>query len=166
MLLRNPTAPVGNAVIFLDQRQRVWIVWGRLEATQPLIAHTGWERTRLFYRVSEDNGYTWSADKLFPLDTTGWLPRNLPIHLATGELILPLSDERNNRDLSFFVITKDAGATWVRSAIIPNAQSQGEQPTVAPRPGRVASHVPPNSAAPAAVGVLRSRDDLEPREAD
>ena len=134
MLLRNPAAPVGNAVIFLDQRQRVWIVWGRLEATQPLIAHTGWERTRLFYRVSEDNGYTWSADKLFPLDTTGWLPRNLPIHLATGELVLPLSDERNNRDLSFFVITKDAGATWVRSANIPNAQSQGEQPTVAPRP--------------------------------
>ena len=134
MLLRNPTAPVGNAVIFLDQRQRIWIVWGRLEATQPLIAHTGWERTRLFYRISEDNGYTWSPDNAFPMDTTGWLPRNLPVHLATGELLLPLSDERDHRDLSFFAITKDAGATWVRSANIPNSQSQGEQPTVAQRP--------------------------------
>jgi len=134
MLLRNPAAPVGNAVIFLDQRQRVWIVWGRLEGTQPLTAHTGWERTRLFYRISKDNGNTWSEDQLFPMDTTGWLPRNLPIQLASGELVLPLSDERDHRDLSFFVITKDAGATWVLSANVPNAQSQGEQPAVAQRP--------------------------------
>jgi predicted neuraminidase len=133
LLLRNPEAPVGNAVVFTDQHDRVWVVWGRLEARQPLIAHTGWERTRLYYRISEDNGYTWSEDKLFPMDTTGWLPRNLPIRLATGELVLPLSDERNNRDLSFFVITRDAGATWVRSENVPNTQSQGEQPTVAQR---------------------------------
>jgi predicted neuraminidase len=133
MLLRNSSAPVGNAVVFTDQRGRVWIVWGRMEAKQPLLAHTGWERTRLLYRISDDNGYTWSEDKLFPLDTTGWLPRNLSIKLATGELVLPLSDERDNRDLSFFVITKDSGKTWVRSQIIPNAQSQGEQPTVAQR---------------------------------
>lgn len=133
MLLRHPSAPVGNAVVFTDQRGRVWIVWGRMDARQPLLAHTGWERTRLLYRISEDNGYTWSEDKLFPMDTTGWLPRNLSIKLATGELVLPLSDERNNRDLSFFVITKDAGKTWVKSEIIPNAQSQGEQPTVAQR---------------------------------
>ena len=133
MLLRNPAAPVGNAVVFTDQRGRIWIVWGRMEARQPLIAHTGWERTRLLYRVSEDNGHTWSEDKLFPMDTAGCLPRNLPIQLATGELVLPLSDERNNRDLSFFVITRDAGATWVRSENVPNAQSQGEQPAVAQR---------------------------------
>jgi len=133
MLRRDPAAPVGNAVIFTDQRDRVWIVWGRIEARQPLIAHTGWERTRLLYRVSDDNGYTWSEDKLFPMDTTGWLPRNLPVRLATGELVLPLRDERNQRDLSFFVITRDAGATWQRSQDVPNAQSQGEQPAVAQR---------------------------------
>jgi predicted neuraminidase len=133
MLLRNPAAPVGNAVVFNDQRGRIWIVWGRMEARQPLLAHTGWERTRLLYRISEDHGATWSEDKVFPMDTTGWLPRNLPIQLATGELVLPLSDERDNRDLSFFVVTKDAGATWVRSANVPNSQSQGEQPTVAQR---------------------------------
>ena len=134
MLVRHPASPVGNAVVFTDQRRRVWIVWGRIEARQPLLAHTGWERTRLSYRISEDSGHTWSEEKLFPLDTTGWLPRNLPIQLPTGELLLPLSDERNNRDLSFFAITKDAGETWVRSGIIPNAQPQGEQPTVAQRP--------------------------------
>ena len=133
MLLRHPTAPVGNAVVFTDPRGRVWIVWGRMEARQPLLAHTGWERTRLFYRISQDNGYTWSEDKLFPLETTGWLPRNLPIRLASGELVLPLSDERNHRDLSFFVITKDGGETWVRSENIPNSRPQGEQPTVVQR---------------------------------
>ncbi len=133
MLWRDLKQPVGNAVIFTDQRNRVWIIWGRMEAKQPLLAHTGWERTRLLYRISDDNGYHWSADKLFPMDTTGWLPRNLAIKLTTGELVVPLSDERNNTDLSFFVITKDSGATWTRSNIIPNAQSQGEQPTVAQR---------------------------------
>jgi len=133
MLWRDPKQPVGNAVVFTDQRGRVWIIWGRMEAKQPLLAHTGWERTRLLYRISDDNGYHWSADKLFPMDTTGWLPRNLAIKLKTGELMVPLSDERDNKDLSFFVITKDSGATWTRSAIIPNAQSQGEQPTVAQR---------------------------------
>ena len=133
MLWRYLKQPVGNAVIFTDQRGRVWIVWGRMEARQPLLAHTGWERTRLLYRISEDNGYHWSEDKLFPMDTTGWLPRNLAIKLSTGELVVPLSDERNDKDLSFFVITKDSGATWVKSNDIPNAQSQGEQPTVAQR---------------------------------
>jgi predicted neuraminidase len=133
MLLRNPTAPVGNAVIFTDRRNRVWIVWGRMEARQPLLAHTGWERTRLYYRISQDNGNTWSEDKPFPLETTGWLPRNVAVKLAGGELLVPMSDERNNRDLSFAVISKDGGETWVRSQNIPNERSQGEQPAIAQR---------------------------------
>jgi predicted neuraminidase len=125
---------VGNAIIFVDPSQKVWILWGRLEASQPLLAHTGWFETRLMYRVSSDHGKTWTKDELFPMDTTGWLPRNLPIALPGGELLVPLSDERNNRDLAFFVKTKDNGRTWVRSQNIPNANTNGEQPTVAPRP--------------------------------
>ena len=133
-LFRDPERPVGNAIIFLDPSQRVWILWGRMEASQPLLPHTGWAETRLMYRVSDDNGKTWSKDALFPMDTTGWLPRNLPITLPGGELLVPLSDERNDIDLSFFVKTKDNGKTWVRSQNIPNANKNGEQPTVAPRP--------------------------------
>ena len=49
------------------------------------------------YRVSSDNGKTWTKDALFPMDTAGWLPRNLPITLPGGELLVPLSDERNER---------------------------------------------------------------------
>lgn len=133
-LFHDPERPVGNAIVFADPSKRVWILWGRMEATQPLLAHTGWAETRLMYRVSSDNGKTWSKDALFPMDTTGWLPRNLPVTLPGGELLVPLSDERNDTDLSFFVKTKDSGKTWVRSQNIPNENKAGEQPTVAPRP--------------------------------
>jgi hypothetical protein len=47
--------------------------------------------------------------------------------------MVPVSDERNNRDLSFFLMTRNSGATWTRSENIPNQQSQGEQPAVAQR---------------------------------
>jgi predicted neuraminidase len=133
LLLRNPERPVGNAVIFTLPDDSVWIIWGRMEASQPLRAHTGWDAARLFYRVSRDHGHTWSQDKLFPMETAGWLPRNLSVRLTDGTTLVPLSDERNNRDLSFFVMTRDNGATWSRSADIPNQQSQGEQPAVAQR---------------------------------
>jgi predicted neuraminidase len=133
MLLRNPEQPVGNAVIFTMKTGDVWIVWGRMEASQPMLAHTGWDATRLMFRVSRDHGHTWSADRPFPMETAGWLPRNLAIRLADGSTMVPVSDERNNRDLSFFLMTKDSGATWTRSLDIPNQQSQGEQPAVAQR---------------------------------
>ena len=67
-----------------------------MEATQPLLAHTGWDGARLMYRVSSDTGHTWTKDLLFPMETYGWLPRNLPITLPGGELLVPLSDERDN----------------------------------------------------------------------
>lgn len=133
LLLQNPEQPVGNAVIFTMGDGSVWIIWGRMESTQPMLAHTGWDTTRLMYRVSKDSGATWSRDREFPMDTAGWLPRNLAITLRDGTVAVPISDERNNRDLSFLLLTKDRGATWRRSADIPNAQPQGEQPAVAQR---------------------------------
>ena len=69
-----------------------------------------------------------------------WLPRDnrmaaaQPRHTPRGRhLMVPVSDERNNRDLSFFLMTRNSGATWTRSENIPNQQSQGEQPAVAQR---------------------------------
>jgi predicted neuraminidase len=134
LLFRDPASPVGNAIIFVDPARKVWILWGRMEAKQPLLAHTGWDGARLMCRTSSDSGKTWTKDELFPMDTFGWLPRNLPITLPGGELLVPLSDERDNIDKSFFVKTGDSGKTWTRSQIIPNQNPAGEQPTVAPRP--------------------------------
>jgi predicted neuraminidase len=74
---------------------------------------------------------TWTEDQPFFHNTLGWLPRNLTITLADGTLILPLSDERNGHgvDLSFFLATKDNGATWTQSDIM----SGGVQPTIIQR---------------------------------
>ena len=41
MLLRNPVQPVGNAVIFTVKSGAIWIIWGRMEASQP---HVGAHR--------------------------------------------------------------------------------------------------------------------------
>jgi hypothetical protein len=76
MLLRQPEQPVGNAVILTMKSGDIWIIWGRMEASQPMLAHTGWDATRLMFRVSRDHGHTWSPDRPFPMETAGWLPRN------------------------------------------------------------------------------------------
>lgn len=127
VLIRSPGKPPGNAVLFTDDRKRVWLVWGRMEGEQPMIRGTGWDACRLFFRTSDDNGTTWTEDKPFFHDTLGWLPRNLTIRLKDGTLVLPLSDERNGGgvDLSFFLATRDNGATWTRSGTMRG----GEQPT-------------------------------------
>lgn len=131
IIVRSPGRPPGNAVLFTTRDNRVWLVWGRMEGKQPQLRGTGWSDCDLFYRTSSDNGLTWTADKPFFHDTLGWLPRNLTMFLSDGTLILPLSDERNGHgvDLSFFLATKDNGATWTRSGIMRG----GEQPTFVQR---------------------------------
>jgi predicted neuraminidase/peroxiredoxin len=127
ILVRSPGMPPGNAVVFTTRDNRILLVWGRMEGSQPMLRGTGWDACSLFFRSSSDNGETWTEDKPFFHDTLGWLPRNLPITLADGTLILPLSDERNGHgvDLSFFLATKDNGVSWTRSGIMRG----GEQPT-------------------------------------
>ena len=131
ILVRSPGKPPGNAVLFTTADERIWLVWGRMEGKQPMLRGTGWDACSLFFRTSSDGGFTWTEDKLFFHDTLGWLPRNLTIKHADGTLVLPLSDERNGHgvDLSFFLATKDNGATWTRSAIMRG----GEQPTIIQR---------------------------------
>lgn len=132
IVIRSPGKPPGNAVLFTTRDGRVWLVWGRMEGSQPMLRGTGWAACSLFFRTSTDSGITWSEDRPFFHDTFGWLPRNLPIYLADGTLILPLSDELHGYDkeghgvdLSFFLSTKDNGETWTRSGIMRG----GEQPT-------------------------------------
>lgn len=131
ILVRSPGKPPGNAILFLDKRARIWLVWGRMEGTQPMLRGTGWDACRLFYRTSNNSGITWTPDRPFYHDTLGWLPRNLPIFLSDGALVVPLSDERNGQgvDWSFFLATKDDGAKWTQSGIMKG----GEQPAIIER---------------------------------
>jgi len=109
-------------------RDSIWIVWGRMESVRPIRRGSGWGECRLFYRISEDNGVTWGADTEWP-GTLGQLPRNVPIALRSGELLLPLSGEAGQKRGSFAMITKDNGQTWEQSAVI----TGGSQPTLAQR---------------------------------
>jgi predicted neuraminidase len=136
ILIRSPGMPPGNAVLFTTRDDRVWLIWGRMEGSQPMLRGTGWSACSLRFRTSLDNGVTWTEDKPFFHDTFGWLPRNLPIYLSDGTLIVPLSDELHGHrsdgsqiDLSFFVSTRDNGATWTQSGIMRG----GEQPTIVQR---------------------------------
>lgn len=127
IVVRSPGKPPGNAILFTDKKNVVWLVWGRMDGTQPMSRGTGWDACQLFYRTSSDSGFTWTKDQPFYHDTLGWLPRNLTIFLSDGRLLVPISDERNGHgvDLSFFLATKDNGATWTQSGIMRG----GEQPT-------------------------------------
>ena len=131
ILVTSPGKPPGNAILFTDKRNRVWLIWGQMDGTQPMSRGTGWDACQLFYRTSSDSGVTWSSDKPFFHDTLGWLPRNLPIYLADGTLVVPISDERNGHgvDLSFFLASKDNGATWTQSGIMRGGEQWAVKPT-------------------------------------
>jgi predicted neuraminidase len=127
IIVRSAGKPPGNAILFTAKDNRIWLVWGRMDGAQPMLRGTGWDHCRLFYRTSSDNATTWTKDQPFYHDTLGWLPRNLTLFLSDGTLLLPLSDELNGHgvDLSFFLSTKDDGATWTQSGVMRG----GEQPT-------------------------------------
>ena len=123
-----PLQPPGNAIIFRDGRDRIWVLWGRMEQSRPMRRGTGWGQCRLFYRISEDNGYTWSGDTEFP-DGFGLLPRNLPITLDDGALLIPLSGrDGDSHGGGVFLKTTDGGTTWQHSNYV-----GGSQPTVVQR---------------------------------
>lgn len=127
-MLRDSLRPPGNALIFTDGIGRIWIIWGRMDASRPLRRGGGWDECTLLYRISEDHGRTWSQDKEMPeLDRA--LPRNVPITMDNGELLLPLTGHEGERSGGLFLITADNGASWTTSELIPT----GSQPTVVQR---------------------------------
>ena len=91
-----------------------------MEASQPILAHTGWDTTRLMYRISDDNGLYMVRGQPFPWTRRMAAPQSLN-RTRDRRNRAPVSDERNNRDLSFFVMTKDNGATWTRSVEHPES---------------------------------------------
>lgn len=120
VLIRDSAQPPGNAVVFRDGSNRLCIVWCRMEAVRPLRRGGGWGQTRLRYRTSGDHGVTWSRDEPFLGGVHEGL-RNVPITLASGELLLPMG--------RCFARTTDHGRTWEPSGAV----SSGSQPTVIQR---------------------------------
>ena len=127
-LVQDSIQPPGNAVVFVDNQKRVWIIWGRMESRRPIRRGGGWGDCRLMVRTSNDHGKTWSDDRLMS-ESIYALPRNAPITLKDGTLIVPLSGRIEDSSGSFLLATKDDGATWSPYGFFQG----GIQPTVVER---------------------------------
>lgn len=127
-LLWNPEMPPGNAVIFTAPDKRVWIVWGRMEGSRPTPRGSGWSACRLMVRRSADNAITWTGDEEIP-NSSGWLPRNIPITLKDGQFALPLSGSLNEVYTGFLLMLGKDSQSWKRIGMMPG----GEQPTIIQR---------------------------------
>jgi alpha-L-fucosidase len=117
--------PPGNAIIFKDTIGRLWMVWGRMEGSRPARRGTGWSHCRLMIRTSKDNGYTWSEEREWP-DSFSWLPRNPPITLTNGQLVLPMSLNNPLESGGVLLRLNPDNETWSRLGYMPD----GEQMTV------------------------------------
>jgi predicted neuraminidase/peroxiredoxin len=125
---RNADQPPGNPVVFTDAEGKIWLTWSRMEASRPIRRASGWSQCTMLYRVSEDHGRTWSADREIA-DSFGLVPRNAPTRLSDDSVLLPVSDEIEGQKAGMFLISRDECATWHRSSLIEG----GIQPTAAER---------------------------------
>ncbi|MBI5091620.1 MAG: exo-alpha-sialidase [Candidatus Hydrogenedentes bacterium] len=128
-LIQNPDMPPGNAIIFRDPKDRLWIIWGRMEGSRPTRRGTGWDQCRLMIRNSSDGGVTWSEDREWK-DTFGWLPRNPPITLKDGAFVLPMSIDTKTESGSVLARLGADGTTWSR---VGGLFAKGEQMTLVQR---------------------------------
>ena len=128
VVVRDPDMPPGNAIIFKDPSNRLWMLWGRMEGSRPTRRGSGWSHCRLMTRISTDDGHTWSEEREWA-DTFGWLPRNPPITLANGQLVLPMSIHTKQESGSIVVRLNPDGTTWSRLGCMP----RGGQMTVIQR---------------------------------
>ena len=129
VIIQNTKTPPGNGVIFRDTGDRLCIVWGQMEGTHPTGRGEGWDRCRLFSRTSTDHGETWSKDTPLFEEEVWCVPRNPPIVLKNGTLLLPVEGIQNEVDGSFFLTRAGADAPWERASFT----SGGSQPAVIQR---------------------------------
>jgi predicted neuraminidase len=127
VLLENRHTPPGNAVIFVDGKNRLQIVWCRMESTRPIRRGGGWGKCRLFARSSTDDGHSWSEDRMLFADEGAFygVLRNPPITLSDGTMVLPLDGPGGG----VFLLSANGGETWTRGG----TASKGSQPTLAQR---------------------------------
>lgn len=138
-IIRNSIQPPGNAVVFRGPRDRLWIVWGRMEQSRPLRRGGGWGMCRLMYIVSEDDVRTWTKPEVLPVGDRYALPRSAPLHLGASKLLLPVTGTGRNDVRGAMAIIYDASSdSWEVS----DAVSGGTQPSVVPMPdGRLAAYL-------------------------
>ncbi|MCA9093249.1 MAG: exo-alpha-sialidase [Planctomycetaceae bacterium] len=128
-IISDPQQPPGNAVLFLDGERRLWMVWARLEASRPIRRGSGWGQCRLMYRISNDHGETWSEDHPMLQEGVWGVPRNNPLVLKSGRILLPVEAVIGEKEGSVFLGTSDNGKSWEMSPLVLG----GSQPALAQR---------------------------------
>jgi predicted neuraminidase len=95
-----------------------------------------------------------ASDKYF--SRMGWMPRNHPLELPSGRILVPLYSD--GYDFALIAVTDDFGATWTTSE--PLVSWGGVQPTLVRRQdGRIVAYLRDNGPPPKRVLVSESRDD-------
>lgn len=77
---------LGNPVLTIDDEGNVWLFYTAV----PLF---GWSAGRIEYKVSHDQGKTWSDSKIL-IGEPGNLTKNKPVYLGENRFFLPLYRER------------------------------------------------------------------------
>lgn len=111
VLVDNPGISEGNPVLGRAPDGRLWLFY----VTLP---ERSWAVARMFSRASSDEGTTWSRPREM-FFVPGWIPRNPPIALASGEWLLPFYDDA--RHASLFSLSPDGGATWTDPQVVSSA---------------------------------------------
>jgi predicted neuraminidase len=102
VLHKTPGRFEGNSCYLVDNEGKIWAFFNT--------ATRGWTLNWIRYKISTDNGETWSEPHWFR-HIYGWLIRNAPIILKNGDWVVPVYSEVLGY-WSFVKISSDGGKTW------------------------------------------------------
>jgi predicted neuraminidase len=118
----DPTKPMGNCVLWIDARSRVWLFYnvmhGKLDG--PWGPGVRWDTCDCRYRISEDGGRTW-GDPVMLREEWNCVFRTKPLVHSGGDIIIGVEHSREN---SHFFISQDQGAGWIFTDQIPGVPNQ------------------------------------------
>lgn len=102
VLLDTPGLPDGNPTLWTAPDGSIYLF-------HVVIYEGGWDSVLPYYRISTDDGNTWSESRLFA-DRRGLMFRCRPITLSTGRVVLPAYDETDWSGVCY--LSDDGGRTW------------------------------------------------------
>ncbi|MHA1819795.1 MAG: sialidase family protein [Promethearchaeota archaeon] len=126
LLSKNTEYPEGNGVLWKDFKTNRLFFFFAIMWTHSFIKKSfgrGWRHCKLFYRISEDDGRSWSDMKTLK-EETGFMIRNKPIKVSKvdengaeiNRIILPMYREVPSN--SFMGLSDDDGETFYFSDFI------------------------------------------------
>nr|MDO8114659.1 sialidase family protein [Candidatus Sigynarchaeota archaeon] len=102
VLHKTPGRSEGNSCYLVDKEGKIWVFFNTCTR--------GWTLVWIRYKLSTDNGETWSEPHWFR-HIYGWLIRNAPIILNNGDYVVPTYSEVTGY-WSFSKISTNGGKIW------------------------------------------------------